>query len=63
MCNAQVEIGGIDFVNTADVIVRFADKKNKIDVKGTFVSQTELTYVLFLHACPMVDAMCTAGSR
>ena len=41
----QVEIGGIDFVNTADVIVRFADKKNKIDVKGTFVSQTELTCI------------------
>ena len=38
----HVEIGGIDFVNTADVIVRFASKKGSVDVKGTFVSQTEL---------------------
>ena len=41
----HVEIGGIDFVNTADVIVRFASKKGSVDVKGTFVSQTELTCI------------------
>jgi len=40
-----IEITGIDFVNTTDVIVRFASKKNYIDVKGVYVSQTKITCV------------------
>jgi len=43
--NTPIEITGIDFVNTKDVIVRFASKKNSVDVKGVYVSQTKITCV------------------
>ena len=38
-----VTITGIDFMNTSDVVVRFGDKKNFVNVPGTFVSQTRVT--------------------
>ena len=41
--NTPIEITGIDFVNTADVVVRFATKKAYVDVKGFYSSQTKLT--------------------
>uniref|UniRef100_A0A7S2QUS9 Uncharacterized protein n=1 Tax=Triparma pacifica TaxID=91992 RepID=A0A7S2QUS9_9STRA len=43
--NTPIEITGIDFVNTADVVVRFATKKAYVDVKGVYSSQTKITCV------------------
>ncbi|CAE7455231.1 ODA11, partial [Symbiodinium sp. KB8] len=40
-----VTLIGIDFVNTDDVVVRFSTKKGYEDVKGKFVSDTEITAV------------------
>ncbi|GMH98843.1 hypothetical protein TrLO_g14194 [Triparma laevis f. longispina] len=43
--DTPIEITGIDFVNTADVVVRFATKKAYVDVKGVYSSQTKITCV------------------
>ena len=43
--STPIEITGIDFVNTADVVVRFATKKAYVDVKGMYSSQTKITCV------------------
>lgn len=40
---STIEILGIDFVNTVDVVVRFACKKGFVDVRGMFVSSTKIT--------------------
>ncbi|CAM9207540.1 unnamed protein product [Chrysoparadoxa australica] len=39
----ELDITGIDFVNTKDVVVRFSNKKQHIDVPGEFCSQTRIT--------------------
>ena len=36
----DIVLHGIDFVNTADVVVRFGTKRNYIDVAGVFVNQS-----------------------
>ncbi|CAM9165488.1 unnamed protein product, partial [Laminaria digitata] len=38
-----LNIHGIDFINTEDVVIRFSQRKLFVDVQGTFVSQTSLT--------------------
>ena len=38
----DVQITGIDFINTTDVVIRFGNRKNSVDVRGIFVSQTKL---------------------
>lgn len=40
-----IQIMGIDFINTADVVVRFGSRKQAVDARGTFVNQTKLTVV------------------
>ncbi|CAM9114065.1 unnamed protein product, partial [Sphacelaria rigidula] len=40
-----LEVYGIDFINTEDVTIRFARRKQFVDVKGTFVSQTRITCI------------------
>lgn len=41
----NIIIHGIDFVNTADVVVRFGTKRQYVDVPGTFINQTKLSCV------------------
>ena len=38
----DVQITGIDFINTTDVVIRFGNRKNSVDVRGNFVAQTQL---------------------
>ena len=40
-----VTILGIDFTNTQDVVVRFGNRRQSAEVKGTFVNQTKITAV------------------
>ena len=54
-----VTILGIDFTNTQDVVVRFGNRRQSAEVKGTFVNQTKITTVLRLHKiCPSCDESC-----
>lgn len=41
----DILIHGIDFVNTADVVVRFGNRRHSIDVPGTFLSQSRIKCV------------------
>jgi dynein heavy chain len=41
----HIIIVGIDFVNTNDVIIRFGNSRNSIDIQGVFVTQTKITCV------------------
>jgi dynein heavy chain len=41
--STPIEITGIDFVNTPQVVVRFATKKAYVDVKGVYSSNTKIT--------------------
>ena len=43
--NQEVNIEGIDFVDTPSVIVRFANKSGYLDMPGQFVSATHITCV------------------
>lgn len=43
--STPITIYGIDFVNTSDVIVRFGNKRNYVDVSGVFINQTTLKCV------------------
>ncbi len=38
----EVSIIGIDFINTTDVVIRFGNSRQGIDVPGVFVSQTKI---------------------
>ena len=40
--STPLQITGIDFVNTKDVIVRFSSKRGTVDVQGEFISSTQL---------------------
>ena len=40
--STSLQITGIDFVNTKDVIVRFSSKRGTVDVQGEFMSSTQL---------------------
>lgn len=41
----DINIFGIDFVNTVNVVVRFGNHRNAVDVPGVFVSQTKIKCV------------------
>ena len=38
----EISVIGIDFINTTDVVIRFGNSKQGVDVPGTFVSQTKI---------------------
>jgi dynein heavy chain len=38
----EISIIGIEFINTADVVVRFGNSRQGIDVQGTYVSQSKI---------------------
>jgi dynein heavy chain len=40
--NTNIEIGGIDFINTEDVVIKFGNRRQYVDVRGTFVTQSKL---------------------
>ena len=41
----NVNIMGIDFTNTTDVVVRFGNRRQSAEVKGVFVNQSKITCV------------------
>jgi dynein heavy chain len=41
----NITIAGIDFINTTDVVVRFGNRRQSVDVKGVFVNQAKITCV------------------
>jgi dynein heavy chain len=41
----EIIIVGIDFINTPDVVVRFGNSRQGVDVHGTFISQTKISCV------------------
>jgi dynein heavy chain len=38
----EISIIGIDFINTQDVVIRFGNAKQGVDVQGVYVSQTKI---------------------
>ena len=41
----EITIIGIDFINTQDVLVRFGNAKQGVDVRGTYISQTKISCI------------------
>ena len=38
----EISIVGIDFINTQDVVIRFGNARQGVDVQGVYVSQTKI---------------------
>lgn len=51
----EVTIVGIDFINTTNIIVRFGNHRNYVDVPGTFLSQSKISCVSPVSKFPPGD--------